>query len=156
MNGREHHYSSSLTWDGNRGEGTATYAGYGREFRVEIDGKPPLHGSADPAFRGDAAKVNPEDMLLAALSSCHMLSYLALCARERIAVLEYRDDARGVMTEDGRGGGRFTSVTLRPVVTIADVSHRERAMELHHRAAELCFIASSCNFPIHHEPEVNA
>lgn len=149
-----HQYRTHLTWDGNRGDGTATYAGYGREHRILIDGKPELHATADAAFRGDAAKHNPEDLLVAALSSCHMLSYLALCAREKLQVVAYEDDAHGTMQEDGKGGGRFVEVVLHPVVTLARAEDAARATELHERAHALCFIANSCNFPVRHQPEV--
>lgn len=145
-----HHYAAHLIWDGNRGDGTASYQTYGREYRVLVDGKADIQGSADPAFRGDASRLNPEDLFVAAISSCHMLSYLALCAKYRIRVDAYEDEAVGTMEEDGRGGGRFTSVVLRPVVTIADPKDAERATELHKRAHETCFIANSCSVPIEH------
>ena len=149
---RSHHYRSQLVWDGNRGEGTASYAAYGREYRVRVDGKPELHGSANPAFRGDASKHDPEDLFLAAISSCHMLSYLALCARAGIRVVAYEDDAGGTLVLDGKGGGRFEEVTLRPRVTVAEGDDAQRALELHHAAHEQCFIASSCSVPIRVEP----
>lgn len=149
-----HQYRTHLIWDGNRGDGTATYAGYGREHRILIDGKPELRATADAAFRGDAATHNPEDLFLAAISSCHMLSYLALCARAKLRVVAYEDEARGTMQEDGKGGGGFTEVVLHPVVTLASADDAARATQLHERAHELCFIANSCNFPIHHEAEV--
>ncbi|MEO8196973.1 MAG: OsmC family protein [Thermoanaerobaculia bacterium] len=150
----EHRYRAHLTWEGNHGDGTADYATYGREHVVRIDGEPDLGGSADPAFRGDPSRHNPEDLLLAALSACHMLSYLALCARIRIVVTAYEDRAVGTMREDGKGGGRFVEVVLRPVVTIADEGKRAKAETLHARAHELCFIAASCNFPVRHEAAV--
>jgi organic hydroperoxide reductase OsmC/OhrA len=149
-----HHYRTHLIWDGNLGDGTATYAGYGRQHRILIDGKPELHATADAAFRGDAATHNPEDLFLAAISSCHMLSYLALCAREKLRVVAYEDEARGTMQEDGKGGGKFVEVTLHPVVTLASADDAARATELHERAHQLCFIANSCSVPIHHQPEV--
>ena len=152
----EHHYKQRLIWDGNRGDGTSSYAKYGRNYRLLIEGKPEIHGTADTAFRGEAEKWNPEDLFLGAISSCHMLSYLALCARERISVLSYEDEATGVMKEDGKGGGRFEEVTLHPIVTIADPAHAQRAQELHERAHQLCFIASSCSVPIHHRAEVRS
>jgi len=152
----EHRYQLQLTWDGNRGDGTSTYAGYGREHRIAIEGKPDLHATADAAFRGEASKHNPEDLFLAAISSCHMLSYLALCAKYSINVLAYEDAATGTMQEDGKGGGRFTEVTLHPGVTVADAAMIERAEKLHDRAHELCFIANSCSVPIHHRPTVRA
>jgi organic hydroperoxide reductase OsmC/OhrA len=151
MNKGEHHYRSHLIWDGNRGDGTSSYATYGRNYRIAIDGKPEIHGTADAAFRGEADKLNPEDLFLAAISSCHMLSYLALCARARISVLAYEDAATATMREDDKGGGRFEEV-----VTIANAEHIERATELHERAHELCFIANSCSVPIHHRPTVRA
>ncbi len=154
MNKGEHHYQARLVWDGNRGDGTATYGGYGREYRMLIDGKPELPGTADVAFRGVADRFNPEDLFISAIVSCHMLSYLALCAREKISVVAYEDAATAVMQEDGKGGGRFEQVVLHPVVTIADAKHAERAMALHERAHALCFIANSCSVPITHEATV--
>jgi organic hydroperoxide reductase OsmC/OhrA len=154
MSHGEHHYRTHLIWDGNLGDGTATYAGYGRQHRILVEGKPELQATADAAFRGDGAKHNPEDLFLAAISSCHMLSYLALCARAKVSVLAYEDEARGTMQEDGKGGGRFVEVTLHPVVTIANADDAARATELHERAHQLCFIANSCSVPIHHRPEV--
>lgn len=154
MSKGEHHYDAHLIWDGNHGDGTSDYQTYGREYRVLVDGKAALHGTADPAFRGTAELHNPEDLFLAAIASCHMLSYLALCARHRISVTGYEDHASGTMREDGRGGGRFEEVVLRPLVTISDPSKVAKALELHQRAHQLCFIASSCSVPIRHHAEV--
>lgn len=151
-----HTYKSHLIWDGNLGDGTSTYEGYGRQHHIVIDGKPDLRATADPAFRGDAATHNPEDLFLAAVSSCHMLSYLALCARSRINVLDYRDEATGELVLDKRGGGKFEEIHLHPIVTIADASQKEKALALHEKAHELCFIANSCSVPIHHHAEVRA
>jgi len=156
MKNGEHHYNAHLIWDGNLGHGTATYAGYGRQYRVLIEGKPDLHGTADAAFRGEADKLNPEDLFLASISACHMLTYLALCAKYGIRVLTYEDAATATMKEDRVGGGRFEEVVLHPVVTIADPAHIDRATKLHERAHALCFIANSCSVPIHHRPEVRA
>ena len=151
-----HHYSAALTWNGNRGDGTSRYEDYGRGFTVSVDGKCTLQGSADPAFRGDASLLNPEDLLLIAISSCHMLSYLALCARNRISVLAYDDDATARMELSADGGGRFTSATLHPRVIVQDAAHLDKALDLHERAHALCFIANSCNFPIVHDATVTA
>jgi organic hydroperoxide reductase OsmC/OhrA len=156
MKNGEHQYQAHLIWDGNHGDGTSDYATYGREHRAIIEGKPVIHASADAAFRGDAEKLNPEDLFLTAIASCHMLSYLALCAKYGISVLTYEDRATGTMREDGKGGGRFEEVVLHPVVTIANAEQIERAEKLHERAHELCFIANSCSVPIHHRPEVRA
>ena len=147
-----HTYHAVLAWRGNTGDGTRRYDGYARTFEVAIDGKPTLRGSADASFLGDASLHNPEDMLLAAIASCHMLSYLALCARHRICVLDYVDHAVGSMRTDTDGGGRFTEVMLHPEVLLEDDSGHALSIELHARAHRLCFIANSCNFPIGHEP----
>ena len=151
-----HHYEAHIHWDGNRGDGTATYAAYGREHHASIANKPDVLLSADPSFRGDAARHNPEDLLLVAIASCHMLSYLALCAKWGIQVVAYDDRATATMELDKRGGGRFTEAVLHPVVTIADAAHAEKATALHEQAHDLCFIASSCNFPIRHEAETRS
>lgn len=154
MSGKQHHYEVAVAWTGNRGEGTATYRAYGRDHDLTADGRPAISGSADPAFRGDAERWNPEQLLVAALGQCHMLAYLHLCAVSGVVVIAYEDRPQGVMTETGDGGGRFTEVTLRPVVTVAEASMEEVAAELHDRAHELCFIASSVAFPVRYEPRI--
>lgn len=151
-----HEHAARLRWTGNTGGGTSSYATYGRGYEIEVEGKPALLGTADPAFRGDPARHNPEDHFLAALSGCHMLSYLALCARRGVRVTEYTDDVRGTLELDGRGGGRFREVTLRPAVTVADAATAELARRLHETAHELCFIAGSCRVPIRVLPVVRA
>jgi organic hydroperoxide reductase OsmC/OhrA len=149
-----HDYKARLVWDGNLGTGTTSYQGYGRKYRLQIDGKPDIVGSADPMFRGDANAYNPEDLFVAALSSCHMLSYLALCARSKINVVAYEDNAVGTLRLTPNGGGIFESVTLRPVVTVAPDSDERKAAELHEQAHDLCFIAASVKIPVLHEPTV--
>jgi organic hydroperoxide reductase OsmC/OhrA len=149
-----HEYSARLVWDGNTGEGTSSYGGYERQYRVLIAGKPDLEGSADPMFRGDARKHNPEDLFVASLSSCHMLSYLALCARQGVRVLAYEDDACGTLVVNEDGGGKFEEVTLRPSVTIAGSENVALALHLHDAASDQCFVASSCSIPIRHIPTV--
>ena len=149
-----HEYSSRLIWEGNTGEGTATYAGYGRQYRIVVAGKPDITGSADPAFRGDAVKLNPEDLFVASLASCHMLSYLALCALQGVRVLAYEDDATGTMTVTADGGGKFDEVVLNPKVTISDSKNVALALKLHDKAHEQCFIANSCSVPVRHKPIV--
>lgn len=145
-----HKYSMLLVWTGNKGEGTATYRGYDRSFTVSIDKKEDFKGSSDPKFRGDPTKYNPEDMLVAALSSCHMLSYLHQCAANGIVATEYKDDAVGTMEETKEGGGFFTEVVLNITVKITDISKKSLAEKLHHNANQLCFIAQSVNFPVRH------
>jgi len=151
--GKTHSYAATLTWTGAAGGGTRDYKSYSREYRVEFDGKPAMTGSADPAFRGDPGLHNPEDLLMVALSSCHMLSYLALAALEGLVVTAYEDAASGTMQQEGRGG-RFTEVVLRPRVTLAPGSDLTRAESLHEDAHKTCFIANSVNFPVRHEAEV--
>ncbi|MBK9175872.1 MAG: OsmC family protein [Flavobacteriales bacterium] len=149
----EHSYSLDLEW---RGDHTRTYEGYTREHIIRINGKSELRATADPMFRGDAALHNPEDLLLAALSGCHLLSYLALCARARIDVRSYRDRASGTLLLTADGGGRFTEVVLRPEVVVADAAMLEKARAFHDAAHKYCFIASSVNFPVRHEAAVSA
>lgn len=152
MNAGQHIYETTVVWTGNTGEGTATYRSYSRNFTLRVAGKPDLLGSSDHAFRGDRDRYNPEDMLVAALSSCHMLSYLHLCAVNSIVVLAYEDTATGTMQERPDGSGIFTHVQLNPKVTISAQSDTEKAKSLHHKAHELCFIANSVNFPVENAP----
>jgi organic hydroperoxide reductase OsmC/OhrA len=152
----EHACTARVVWDGNTGEGTAGYAAYGREYRVLVDGKPDLPGSADPAFRGDAERHNPEDLFLASISACHMLFYLSLCARRGVRVLSYEDQPRGTLRVDAGGGGQFDEITLHPSVVIAADGDAALAARLHDAAHELCFIARSCRVPIRHHPTVRA
>lgn len=151
----EHHYQTTIRWMGNRGVGTIHYQSYGRDFIISADNKADIAGSSDPAFRGDKSRYNPEDLLVAALSSCHMLWYLHLCAESGVVVTDYLDHASGVMIETENGGGKFREVTLHPIVTIASESMRLKAEELHQKANELCFIANSVNFLVHHQPITN-
>jgi organic hydroperoxide reductase OsmC/OhrA len=148
-----HGYDLALAWEGNEGSGTSSYTGYGRRFRLHIDGKADLLGSADPAFRGEPELHNPEELLLAAVASCHMLSYLALCARAGISVVAYADAAHGTLALTA-AGGHFQEIVLRPRVTVARGSDAQAAADLHARAHDLCFIANSCNFPVRHQAEV--
>ena len=150
----EHAYAIDLQWTGNRGTGTSGYKDYGRDHVVSAPDKHPIEGSADRVFFGDRDRWNPEELLLAALSQCHLLSYLAEAARAGVVVVGYTDAATGTMEQTGNGGGHFTEVTLRPRVTIADPSQKELAASLHQPASEKCFIAASVNFPVHHAPEL--
>ena len=150
----EHRYSLRTTWTGDRGTGTSGYRDYDRAATIEIDGKPALQASSDKPFRGDPSRWNPEDLLLAALSQCHLLSYLHACVKAGVVVVAYEDEAAGVMVEDGRGGGAFREVVLRPRVTVADASMADAAAAAHVQAHEWCFIANSVNFPVRHEPTI--
>ena len=149
----KHSYEVAVEWLGNRGSGTSDYRAYGRENVVRATGKPDLAGSADRTFHGNTERWNPEELLLAALSQCHLLSYLHVAASNGIIVTGYTDAASGVMEQTSDGGGHFTSATLRPVVTIrGDQADAERAQSLHAEASRMCFIAASVNFPVGHEP----
>ncbi|MBX3091034.1 MAG: OsmC family protein [Cryobacterium sp.] len=152
--GTEHHYSASVEWLGNRGSGTSGYREYGREVLVTIDGKHPIEGSADRTFHGNADRWNPEDLLVASLSQCHLLSYLHVAVLRGFVVNSYVDDAVGVMEQTADGGGHFTSVTLRPTISVASSDMIDAATAAHREAREKCFIANSVNFPVHHEPKV--
>jgi organic hydroperoxide reductase OsmC/OhrA len=151
---RQHHYEVTVSWTGNRGTGTSGYRDYGRDHEVSAEGPPAILGSSDPAFRGEAARWNPELELLAALSQCHMLSYLHVCATSGVVVTGYVDAAEGTMAQDTDGGGRFTEVVLRPRVTVATADMIDSATALHSEASAKCFIANSVNFPVHHDPTV--
>lgn len=152
----EHGYTTSLRWSGDRGEGTADYRSYGREHVISAAGKPDIAGSADPMFRGDAERWNPEELLVAALSSCHLLMYLHLCADAGAVVVGYEDEASGIMTLGADGGGEFREVVLRPRVTVLSADMIAAAAAQHERAHALCFIARSVNFPVRHEPQIAA
>ena len=151
-----HSYTVSVVWTGNLGAGTSGYTVYSRDHEIAADGRPPLLCSSDPRFRGDTSRYNPEELLVASLSSCHMLWYLHLCADAGIVVTNYHDRARGAMVETPGGGGRFTEVVLTPAVRITEAVHLDEAVRLHQRAHELCFVASSVNFPVRCEPAISA
>jgi organic hydroperoxide reductase OsmC/OhrA len=151
---RKHEYQASVAWSAGDGPGTTGYQNYTRDHEISAPGRPPLPGSADPAFRGDGSRYNPEDLLIASLAACHMLWYLHLCAEAGIVVLAYRDEASGTMEDRGDQGGRFTEAVLRPRVTVRPGSDTDLALRLHERAHALCFVANSVNFPVHHEAQV--
>lgn len=151
--GKTHKYQIYLEWTGNIGQGTKSYMTYERSHQIIIDKKVPLWCSSDPSFRGDPTKHNPEELLVSALSSCHMLWFLHLCSEKGIVVLEYSDDAEGEMTENPDGSGQFVAVTLKPRVVIEDSNHLFLAGALHSEANKRCFIARSVNFPVYHVPE---
>lgn len=152
---KAHSFKVGVTWTGNTGGGTSAYQAYERAHEISAGGKPTIQGSSDPVFRGDAERYNPEELLVAALSACHMLSYLHLCADSGVVVTAYEDRAEGTMKMTGGGGGHFTEVVLRPAVTIRKGCDPRLAQSLHERAHHLCFIASSVNFEVRNEPTVN-
>ena len=145
-----------VRWTGNQGSGTSAYRAYSRNHEISAAGKPAVPASSDPAFNGDPGRYNPEDLLVASLSGCHMLWYLHLCAVNKVVVLEYQDNASGTMEETAGGGGRFVEVTLHPSITVTAQSDLDTARRLHHDAHEKCFIAGSVNFPVRVQPEFRA
>lgn len=153
MSGRIHRYTAETVWTGDTGQGTAGYRSYSRDHDLKIAGKPVIAGSSDPAFRGDATRHNPEDLLVASASACHMLWYLHLASTRGIVVRGYTDAAEGEMTERADGGGAFTRIRLRPRVTIS-AGDPAVAQSLHGEAHHLCFIANSLNCPIEIEDTV--
>src|SRR3954465_62985 len=142
----EHHYAVDVEWTGNQGTGTSGYRAYGRDHSITAGTKPVILGSSDPAFRGDAARWNPEELLVASLSTCHQLWYLHLCADAGVVVTAYVDRAEGTMIEEPSGAGQFSRVVLRPTVTLAPGADVARARALHHDAHAMCYIARSMNF----------
>lgn len=153
---KQHHYKSTVTWTGNKGTGTNDYRAYERSHTISMNGKSDILGSSDAAFRGDKTKHNPEDLMVGALSSCHLLWYLHLCATNGIIVTQYTDHATGTMDENADGSGQFSEVTLHPEVTVTHSSMIEKANALHNEAHRLCFIARSVNFPVRHQPTATA
>jgi organic hydroperoxide reductase OsmC/OhrA len=155
--GRIHHYSITTEWTGNRGTGTSAYSAYSRDHELSAAGKlAAIAGSSDPLFRGDPGRYNPEELLVGAISACHMLWVLHLCADSGIIITEYADEALGEMVEHADGSGEFTRVTLRPRMTISDAARIPEAIALHGRAHAVCALARSMSFPVCHEPVVTA
>ena len=148
-----HTYTTEVTWTGNRGTGTSGYRAYERSHEVAAEGRPAIPGSSDPAFRGDPARWNPEQLLLASVSQCHLLWYLHVCAVAGVVVTGYVDNATGTMAETA-AGGHFTEVVLHPHVEVASAAMVEQALALHADANKACFVANSVNFPVRHEPVV--
>jgi len=151
----EDKFECRLVWSGAAKGPTTTYDDYSREYRIDFEGKPSIKGSAAPKYRGDPSLHNPEDLLVAALSACHFLSYLALCARAGVHVTAYEDEVYGRMDRVD-GVVKFMEVILHPKVTIAPGSDAEKARALHERAHAVCFIANSVNFPVRNVPTVRA
>jgi organic hydroperoxide reductase OsmC/OhrA len=152
---RTHRYQITNRWTGNLGTGTSNYRAYSRAHELSTTAKSaPIAGTADPLFRGDPARYNPEELLLGALSACHMLWALHWCADAGIVVTDYVDDAQGEMVERGDGAGEFTRVVLKPRMTIADPARAQDALAIHARVHEVCAIARSVNFPVECNPVI--
>jgi organic hydroperoxide reductase OsmC/OhrA len=149
-----HHFTATVTWTGNQGTGTSTYRAYSRNYDVVGDGTATIAGSAAPAFRGDKSRYNPEELLIASLSACHMLWVLHLCAEAKITVVEYVDMASGIMALNPDGSGQFSEAVLRPRITVIEAGREADVVAINERSHRLCFIARSVNFPVKHEPVV--
>lgn len=147
----EHDYSARIVWTGNRGKGTVAYRAYDRTWSVETPGKPVIRCSNDPLLGGDPSLHNPEDLLIATLSACHMLWYLHLASEAGIVVTDYRDDPLAVGETEPGGAGRFIRATLRPEITVRRGTDLKHADALHKEIGKVCFIARSVNFPVVHE-----
>ncbi|MGA5819417.1 OsmC family protein [Kitasatospora sp. NPDC094028] len=150
---KQHTYTVEINWTGNQGTGTRDYRSYARDHEVAAPGLPTIPGSSDPAFRGDPARWNPEQLLLASISQCHLLWYLHLCSVNGVVVTSYTDQPVGQMAETA-DGGHFTSAVLRPRIEVAEEGMVDKAVALHADAHRSCFIANSVNFPVRHEPVV--
>lgn len=146
-----HDFMSKVIWTGNRGEGTAHYRAYDRTWEVRTPGKPVIACSNDPRLGGDPGLHNPEDMLISALSACHMLWYLHLASDAGITVLAYEDDPVGHGESEPSGAGRFTAATLHPRITVAEGTDLAKADSIHHEIHKVCFIARSVAFPVRYE-----
>jgi organic hydroperoxide reductase OsmC/OhrA len=149
----DHLYRTRLRWTGDLGEGTREYRGYSRDHTVAFEGKPDLLLTSGLSPRRDPHRANPDELVIAALSSCHMLSYLHLCSEAGVVVGEYTDEAEGTLTLERGGAGRFTRATLRPRVVLRAGSP-EKARALHEEAHRICYVANSVNFPVAVEPTV--
>lgn len=148
-----HEYTSAVVWTGNRGEGTNNYRGYDRTWDIAVTGKEIVHCSNDPLLGGDPAKMNPEDLMISALSACHMLWYLHFASDAGIIVTSYKDRPVGCGVIEKGGAGRFAKAVLRPEITIRPGSDIKTATAIHHKIHSVCFIARSVNFPVSYEPE---
>ena len=149
-----HEFPARIIWTGNRGQGTSSYTAYDRTWDMAAKGKAVLACSNDPALGGDSEKYNPEDLLITALSSCHMLWYLHLCSQAGVTVMAYEDNPLGIGENDPSGAGRFVEAVLRPRITITSDSDPEKAVSLHDEIHRYCFIARSISFPVRYEPEI--
>lgn len=149
---KNHHYHLTITWTGNKGQGTKTYNAYERDHTIEVSGKPVISGTSEVSYHGNLTRYNPEELLVASLSSCHMLWYLHLCAVNNVIVTAYVDKATGTMQTETDGSGRFTEVILQPQITIAGSADEDLLQQLQKKANQFCFIANSCNFPVKHQP----
>ena len=149
---KEHHYKLKVNWYGATDAGNENLRTYDRSHSVSLEGKPELHLTTDDGTVGDQSKLNPEELLVSAVASCHMLSFLYLCSRKKIVITSYEDNATGLLIERSKGKSGIEEVVLNPVFTVADDSMKEKAVEMHHTAHDFCYIANSVNFEIKCNP----
>lgn len=148
---KQHEYTSTVVWTGDRGQGTSAYKAYDRTWQIATPMKAVIECSNDPVLGGDASKPNPEDLLLSSLSACHMLWYLHLASVAKIVIRDYRDEPVGLGETGERGEGRFLQATLRPVITVDKGADLARADALHYEVHHYCFISRSVNFPVSYQ-----
>ena len=144
-----HTYRADLEWKGTNKD----YNSFDRGLRVHFEGKHSIDMTAAPEYKGDPAKLNPEDLLVASLASCQMLTYLAIASMSKVDVLEYRDEAVGKIEKGADGKLRMTRVVLKPRIVLAPGANRDRAVGLVTKAHEQCYIANSVNTEIVVEPQ---
>lgn len=149
---KDHHYQTIITWTGNKGTGTSSLTSYERDLTLMVPGKPEIPGTSEVSVEGNKIRYNPEELLQLAIASCHMLSFLYVCAKNGVVVTTYTDHSTGTMRDTPDGGGHFTEITLQPEITIASEIDEVKLSGLHHQANKLCYIANSCNFPVYHQP----
>ena len=143
-----HAYPLTLTWTGNTLDSP-----YPRNATVTTEGKHPLAVSSAPEYAGDAARWNPEDLLGSALATCHMLTFLALCAKAKVEVLGYEDHAESVLDTVDKVT-RITQVRLRPVIRVPQGTSQAKVVELFEKAHKYCFVANSVTCEAVMEPRV--
>jgi organic hydroperoxide reductase OsmC/OhrA len=149
-----HRFDMTTRWTGNLGTGTSAYTAYSRNHELEAPGKATRIEGSSSVARGDHSRYNPEELLVGALSACHMMWVLHLCSDAGIAITEYSDEAFGEMSEHRDGSGEFTRVVLQPRMAITDAARVEEAKAIHGRAHKVCCLARSMNFPVEHQVEI--
>lgn len=143
-------FTSHLTWSG-AAKGPTADPSFSRDLEVSFDGAPAISMSAAPGYKGDPSRLNPEQLLVASLSTCQALTYLFLAARNGVRVVAYADEAEGRLAlVDGRI--RMSQVTLRPAVTLEAVADEAKARQLVEKAHEQCFISNSITSKVVIEP----
>jgi len=148
-------FNSRIQWTGNTGTGTSSYQGYLRTWDIAVPGKPIVHCSNDPHLGGDPSLMNPEDLLLSAVSACHMLWYLHFASENNVVVESYIDKPKGLGETERSGRGRFLSIELSPSITLANDADLQLAESLHERVHDYCFIARSLSCPVYCRPQIS-